>query len=183
MKQAAVFLDRDGVLNVAAVRAGKPYPPDQASNVVIFSDVSDGLAALRRAGFALIVVTNQPDVARGRTSRDAVDGINRRVSEALCLDTILTCFHDDVDQCECRKPKAGLLFKMQRERQIDLGSSFMVGDRWRDIEAGRNAGCRTVFIDRGYSEPKPIGLADFCCDSFGAAARWILTSSNKEDIK
>ena len=111
----------------------------------------EALEALREAGFRLIVVTNQPDVARGTQKREVVEAIHSELMEALPLDEIRVCFHDDADQCHCRKPAAGLLF----DASVDLAMSFMVGDRWKDIEAGKLAGCRTVFIDYGYGEKQP----------------------------
>jgi D-glycero-D-manno-heptose 1,7-bisphosphate phosphatase len=173
MMRRAVFLDRDGVLNRALVRKGLPYPPRQLTELEILPDVPQALVQLRALDFALIVVTNQPDVARGTVSRDAVKAINDRLTAVLPLDVILTCFHDEGDNCVCRKPKPGFMYQMRDERGISLGHSYMIGDRWRDIDAGRNAGCRTVFIDRGYAERWPLGAADHVCASLGEAAHWI----------
>jgi D-glycero-D-manno-heptose 1,7-bisphosphate phosphatase len=186
MSGRAVFLDRDGVLNRAVVREGKPYAPRDLSEFEILPGVPEATHQLRRAGFDLIVVTNQPDVVRGKVTRADVEAINARVKSDLGVDEILTCFHDDADACMCRKPRPGFMFQMQDERGIDLSRSFVVGDRWRDIEAGRNAGCRTVFIDHHYAEPRPLHLADHVCGSLKEAACWILsigglTDSNTRD--
>jgi len=170
----AVFLDRDGVINRAVVRAGRPYPPRELEEVEIVPGVPEALQRLRDAGFDLIVVTNQPDVARGTTSLAAVERINVYLRSTLGLDTILTCVHDDVDGCACRKPRPGFLLQMSQERGLSLARSFMVGDRWRDIETGRNAGCRTVFIDYGYDERWPGDIADHVCASLSEAAQWIM---------
>jgi D-glycero-D-manno-heptose 1,7-bisphosphate phosphatase len=151
----AVFLDRDGVVNAAVVRDGKPYPPSSVAEVRILPGVADALARLKSAGFLLIVVSNQPDVARGTTPRARVEAINAALADALPIDEFRTCFHDDGDACACRKPRPGLLLDAASRWHIDLARSFMVGDRWRDIDAGRRAGCRTVFIDYGYAEPQP----------------------------
>jgi D-glycero-D-manno-heptose 1,7-bisphosphate phosphatase len=175
MTGRAVFLDRDGVLNRALVRKGRPYPPCRLTELEIFPDVPQALVQLRALHFALIVVTNQPDVARGTVSRDAVEAINNRLRAVLPLDVILTCFHDDGDNCACRKPKPGFMYQMRDERGINLDDSYMIGDRWRDIDAGRNAGCRTVFIDRGYAERWSHGAADHVCASLGEAAHWIVS--------
>jgi D-glycero-D-manno-heptose 1,7-bisphosphate phosphatase len=113
------------------------------------------LQALKAGGYALIVVTNQPDIARGMSSRKLVASIHERLSEELPIDAILTCFHDNADECDCRKPKPGLLLAAARDFNIDLSSSFMIGDRWRDVEAGKRAGCRTFFLDCGYQEQAP----------------------------
>jgi len=168
-----MFLDRDGVLNRAVVRAGIPHPPGSIDELEILPGVPAALRALREAGYTLVVVTNQPDVARGTTSRQAVDEIHARLADTLALDAILTCFHDDADDCDCRKPKPGLLLRAARELGLDLAASFMVGDRWRDVEAGRRAGCQTLYIDRGYAEQSPA-RSDFRVESLDAAASLVL---------
>jgi D-glycero-D-manno-heptose 1,7-bisphosphate phosphatase len=169
----AVFLDRDGVLNRTAIRDGKPCPPASALELHILPGVPEALQALRAGGYRLVVVTNQPDVARGTMARESVEGIHQRLTRELALDAILTCFHDDSDECSCRKPKPGLLLKAAEDFGIDLGRSFMIGDRWRDVEAGRRAGCRTFFIDYGYLEKQP-GCCDTRVASLSAAAQVIL---------
>lgn len=151
----AVFLDRDGVLNRAFVRAGRPYPPTNLDELEMLPGVVEACDALHKAGFLLIVVTNQPDVAEGTLRREVVEAINQAISNQLPLDDIRVCYHDDVDHCLCRKPKPGLLLEAARDWEIDLSASFMVGDRWKDIETGRRAGCKTVFIDNKYSEKDP----------------------------
>lgn len=140
--------------------------------VDVLLGVPEACRRLRAAGFALIVATNQPDVARGRLTRDAVETIHDLLRRQLPLDDIRVCYHDDTEGCGCRKPKPGMLLAAARDFGIDLARSFMVGDRWRDIEAGRRAGCRTVFIDYHYDEPRPLG-ADFVTDSLLGAAEWI----------
>jgi D-glycero-D-manno-heptose 1,7-bisphosphate phosphatase len=151
----AVFLDRDGVINRAFVRDGKPYPPEGLDELEVLPGVADALAALREAGFLLIIVTNQPDVARGTKTREEVEAINAALGLALPIDEFRTCFHDSADNCDCRKPKPGALLAAAAAHGIDLAESFMVGDRWRDTEAGQRAGCKTVFIDCGYREKQP----------------------------
>jgi len=175
----AVFLDRDGVINAAVVRGGKPYPPASAAELEILPGVAEALAALRRAGYALVVVTNQPDVARGAQTRAAVDAIHARLAAELPLDAIRACFHDDADRCACRKPAPGLLLDAARELELDLAASVMVGDRWRDIEAGRAAGCRTVFINHHYAERQPAEF-DVELGSLAEAAGWILGHSGRD---
>lgn len=177
--KAAVFLDRDGVLNNVIVWRGKPLPPRNLGELVIADSAPASLDALRREGFLLVVVTNQPDIARGVVCRANVDLINRRLADTLPLDAIEVCEHDDEDQCECRKPKPGLMLRAQERFQIDLARSFIVGDRWRDIEAGRRAGCRTILIGDGYGER-------FSCaptmnaGSLRAATSWIIEQSRSE---
>jgi len=151
----AVFLDRDGVLNRAIVLNGLPYPPQNLTELEILPGVSQALTALRQAGFLLIVVTNQPDVKRGTVSKLTVDSMNNYLFSHLCLDQVRTCYHDNNDACMCRKPLPGMLFEAAKDFDIDLSNSFIVGDRWRDVEAGERAGCQTFFIDYGYFEAKP----------------------------
>ena len=165
-----VFLDRDGVINRAYVRDGVSRPPASADALEILPGVADALARLRRAGFRLIVVTNQPDVARGTQTREAVEAIHARLMAALPLDEIRVCYHDDADGCLCRKPKTGLL---TQGPAADLRASVMVGDRWRDIEAGRRAGCATVLVESGGREPL-AHEPDVRVASLADAADWIL---------
>lgn len=153
--RAAVFLDRDGVLNEAFVRGATPHPPANVDEVVLLPGVLEACRAFRAAGLLQIVVTNQPDIARGTTTVDAVDAINRVVTGPLAVDAVLVCPHDSGDGCECRKPRPGMLLQAAATHGIDLARSTMVGDRWRDIEAGQAAGVATVFIDHGYAERKP----------------------------
>ena len=172
--QRAVFLDRDGVINAATVRDGKPYPPASLAELEILPGVGAALARLRDAGFRLIVVTNQPDVARGTQSRAVVDAMHARLASLLPIDEFRVCDHDDADGCACRKPKSGLLEAAARDANVNLAASVMVGDRWRDIDAGRGAGCATVFIDRGYRERQP-DQADRTVGSLPEAVDWILS--------
>lgn len=175
----AVFLDRDGVINRPVIRDGKPFPPSSAAELEILPDAPAALSRLRNAGFRLVVVTNQPDVARGTRSREEVERIHAALKSRLPLDGIRTCYHDDPDGCACRKPKPGLLVDAAREMGVDLKASYMVGDRWRDIEAGRSAGCATVFIDRGYTERRPSGY-NVRVESLAEAAEWIESNSKTE---
>lgn len=148
----AVFLDRDGVLNRTFVREGVPHPPSWAGEVEILPGVAEALARLVERRLPIIVVTNQPDVARGKQSRQEVERINQWLGERLPLTAFYVCYHDTPDNCPCRKPKAGLLMDAAAAYNIDLRRSFMVGDRWSDVVAGRAAGCRTVLIDLPYSQ-------------------------------
>jgi D-glycero-D-manno-heptose 1,7-bisphosphate phosphatase len=168
----AVFLDRDGVLNAAVVRDGLPYPPRSVDEVEVLPGAEEACNRLRAAGFDLVVVTNQPDIARGTQTLEAVDRINNALLAALPLDEVVVCPHDDADDCDCRKPRPGMLRAAAQRRGIDLSASFMVGDRWRDVEAGIQAGCRTVFIDRDYDERSV--QADVSVADLAEAAVWIL---------
>jgi D-glycero-D-manno-heptose 1,7-bisphosphate phosphatase len=148
----AVFLDRDGVINRSFVRNGVPHPPVSVDECEILPGVLEAIASLKTLGLPLIVVTNQPDVARGAQTRVEVDAINAHLAANLPIDAFYVCCHDNADQCECRKPKPGMLIRAARERGIDLSRSFMVGDRSGDILAGAAAGCRTFLIDLPYSK-------------------------------
>jgi D-glycero-D-manno-heptose 1,7-bisphosphate phosphatase len=173
----AVFLDRDGVINQATVRDGKPYPPASSDELIIVPHAAAALESLKQAGFLLLVVTNQPDIARGKRTLAAVEAIHQSLREVLPLDDFFLCPHDDADRCECRKPLPGLLLQGAEKYHIDLSRSFMVGDRWRDIDAGTNAGCATVWIDFGYRERRSAAEPTATVDSLRAAASWILKQS------
>lgn len=172
----AVFLDRDGVINRAVVRDGKPFPPERVDDLEILPGVPEALSRLHDAGFRLVVVTNQPDVARGTQRREVIDAMHAALAAALPLDEFRVCDHDDRDGCACRKPAPGLLEDAARAAGVSLPASFMVGDRWRDVEAGRRAGCTTIFIDRGYDERRPE-RPDVTVASLSEAADWILSSA------
>lgn len=172
----AVFLDRDGVLNEPMVRNGIPHPPASASDLVLTAGAEEACQWLKRAGLLLIVVTNQPDLARGSTTRETVDRINNQLRGQLRLDDIFVCPHDDGDGCACRKPRPGLLLEAASRWDVDLGASVMIGDRWRDVEAGRRAGCATVLVQRNYAE-KSSTEADHVVDSLREAVPWILVST------
>ena len=172
----AVFLDRDGVINRAMEHDGKPYPPTSLAEFEILPEVPAALAKLKAAGFLLVVATNQPDVGRGTLAIEVVEKIHEHMVAQLPIDRVEVCFHpgQGLSDCGCRKPKPGMLFHAAKELNIDLAHSWMVGDRWRDVDCGRAAGCKTIFIDRGYSEElrqKP----DFSARDLAEAAAIILT--------
>lgn len=171
----AVFLDRDGTLNEAPMEGGHPRSPLSLAELQVLPGVEAGLDALRRAGFALVVATNQPNVPRGIQTRAQVEAINRELGRRLGLRHFYVCWHDDADRCACRKPKPGLLRQAARDLDIDLARSFMVGDRAKDAEAGVAAGCRSVLIDRGYAGPEDGG-ASVRVASFEQAVRWVLAA-------
>jgi D-glycero-D-manno-heptose 1,7-bisphosphate phosphatase len=152
-RRPAVFLDRDGVLNRTTVRNGTPYPPATADEADILPGVADALKRLADRGLTLIVVTNQPDVARGTQTREAVEQINARLGRELpMLNAFYVCYHDNADGCQCRKPGPGMLFQAATEHGIDLARSFLVGDRWSDVVAGAAVGCKTFLLDVPYSQ-------------------------------
>jgi D-glycero-D-manno-heptose 1,7-bisphosphate phosphatase len=169
----AIFLDRDGVITRPTLRGRKPHPPRSLAELEILPGVEAALWALKAGGYCLVVVTNQPDVARGTVTRTVVDSMNDCLKSVLPLDAVLTCAHDDTDRCQCRKPLPGLITRAARELCLECTASYMIGDRWRDIEAGRRAGCKTLFIDCGYDEQAPQSY-DFRVSSLPEAARIIL---------
>ena len=181
-RRRAVFLDRDGVLNEAVVRAGTPYPPQSPDEVVVVPGIAAACDALRRRGMVLVVVTNQPDVARGRQSPSGVAAINSVLREKVTVDAVYVCPHDNDDACPCRKPKPGMLLAAARDLNLDLdlNQSFMVGDRWSDIAAGQGAGCRTVYIDSGYQE-RGAEAPDRVVAHPVEALEWILTTLESEE--
>ena len=170
----AVFVDRDGVLNEAVVREGRPYAPGSLEELRIYPEAAQALARLKAAGYFLIVITNQPDVGRGQVTMETVEAINAKVRAALPVDDIRVCYHDDKDNCACRKPKPGLVLDAARDHGIDLAESYLVGDRWRDIDCGAAAGVRTVLVDRGWKERGPSKPADFVCGGVEEAVEWVL---------
>ena len=185
VSQRAVFLDRDGVLNRPVVRDGVPFPPANADELVLYPDAAEGCRRLKEAGFLLIVVTNQPDVGRGSQSREGVEAIHARLREAIPhLDGIETCFHAGAtrgEPCDCRKPKPGMLLHAARAHEIDLKRSFLVGDRWRDVDCAHAAGCRAVFMDHGYREAlreKP----EFSVVTFREAVNTILHAAAQNQL-
>ncbi|MCI0412587.1 HAD family hydrolase [bacterium] len=171
-KRRSIFLDRDGVINKALIKDGKPFSPPSPESVSIPEGVPTALRKLKEAGFLLIVITNQPDVARGKQTKDVVEQIHSMLRSQLPLDEIMVCYHDDEDHCGCRKPQPGMILQASRKYSIDLPSSFVIGDRWKDVEAGKRAGCKTIFVDSRYLEEKPT--ADLAVNSLEEAVPWIL---------
>lgn len=168
----AVFLDRDGVLNEVTVRDGIPVPPPDVAQVRLLPGVAAACWRLRELGFVLVVVTNQPDIARGVRSRATVDRIHARLRAQLPLDEIVVCPHDDADGCACRKPRPGMILAAAGQLGLDLSRSFCIGDRWRDIEAARRAGVAAILVDRQYGERR-LGHVDVTVDGLPAAVSFI----------
>ncbi len=169
----AVFLDRDGVINRVFVRDGVTHPPAHPGEFELLPGVADAARRLHDAGFVLVVVTNQPDVARGKQTAAGVEALNDRVRAQLPVRDVLTCFHDTADGCACRKPKPGLVLEAARRWHLDLSRSFLVGDRWSDVAAGQAAGCRAVLVETPYSGRERC-RPDHRVADLAAAADWIL---------
>jgi D-glycero-D-manno-heptose 1,7-bisphosphate phosphatase len=169
----AIFLDRDGVLNHAIVRDGKPYAPRELEDFHIFIEAPDITRAFNQAGFLVVVATNQPDVGNGLVAKSIVEAMHIQLSESLVLDAIKVCYHAQDAGCSCRKPKPGMLLEAAEVLGIDLHRSTMIGDRAGDILAGQAAGCRTILIDYAYAESCVV-KPDLKVDSLRAAANAIL---------
>lgn len=182
-RRKAVFFDRDGVLNRAIVRDGKPHPPSTLHELRIEEEAPAELRRLISQGFILICVTNQPDVARGTQTREAVESINDAIRKALPLKDIRVCYHDEADHCRCRKPEPGLLLDASQEYGLDLSSSFLIGDRWKDIEAGKRAGCCSIWINRGYEEKQPDPKDAVFVSSLKQAVDYIMKSHQDDGGK
>jgi len=149
--ERAVFLDRDGVINEIVWREGRPESPRNLAEFVLNGGIQEIVQKLKDHGFRIIVVTNQPDLARGKISPDSLNLMIQRVRQEIPVDGYYVCPHDDYHQCSCRKPKPGMLIKAALEWNIDLSSSFMIGDTWKDMEAGKAAGCKTILLNTFYN--------------------------------
>lgn len=153
MRRPAVFLDRDGVLNRAFLRDGTPVPPRTLEEFEVLPGVAEACTAFRDAGLALVVVTNQPDLARGTLDPALLEAFHAELRAAVPLDEIVVCSHDSHEGCPCRKPRPGMILDAARRLDLDLDHSVAVGDRWRDVDAAVRAGVGSVFIDWGHGEP------------------------------
>ena len=158
----AVFLDRDGVINHAPIVGNKAFSPRKLKEVKILPKVKEAIHILKKKNFFVIEVTNQPDISRGLLETADLEEMNNYLKSELEIDDILMCLHDDIHSCNCRKPKPGLLLQAKEKWDIDFAQSYLVGDRWRDIEAGKAVGCKTILIEssaNGVCEP------DYVADS------------------
>jgi D-glycero-D-manno-heptose 1,7-bisphosphate phosphatase len=172
----AVFLDRDGVIVIPEFRDRRSFAPRRLEDFRFYPEAAASLHRLKRAGFLLAVITNQPDVGNGLIARSEVDAMHEAMARELPVDAVKACFHRQNDHCDCRKPKPGMILDAARELGINLTRSFMVGDRNSDVEAGRAAGCTTVFIDLGYAEAAP-DAPDYVVHSIGEAADVIIETA------
>jgi D-glycero-D-manno-heptose 1,7-bisphosphate phosphatase len=184
IRKRAVFLDRDGVLNRPVVRDGLSFPPARLEDFELYPDVVEGCEKLKAAGFLLIVVTNQPDVGRGTQMREVIEAMHAKLRTILpTLDGIEVCFHGGAthgDPCDCRKPAPGMLQRAAAAHGIDLAQSFLIGDRWRDVDCAHAAGCRAIFIDHGYRE-KLRKLPELTVSNFSEAVAAILKAIAQDE--
>ena len=151
----AIFLDRDGVINKIFIKNNLPFSPPSFDLLEILPGVKESIKRLKKLNFICLLITNQPDVSRGKIEKETVIKMNNYLKDEIKLDDVFVCYHDDDDNCKCRKPKPGLLLAACKKWNIDLKRSYMIGDRWKDIEAGRSVGCKTILIDYNYKETKP----------------------------
>ncbi|MHB1861367.1 MAG: D-glycero-alpha-D-manno-heptose-1,7-bisphosphate 7-phosphatase [Gemmatimonadaceae bacterium] len=173
----AIFLDRDGVLNALVQRGGRMVSPRTVAEFRMQPEAASAVSKLRAKGYGIFVVTNQPDVARGYLSRVELESMHG-VLAAIGLDEIVVCPHDDGDACRCRKPRPGMLLDIAERWSVTLADSVVVGDSWRDIEAGRMVGCRTVLVRSGAPDPHgPVVIPDVTVPDLDAAVAWILGHS------
>lgn len=176
MENKAVFLDRDGVINVSNVIDGKPFAPTRIEDFKIYEDAVTAVNLLKQSGFLTFVVTNQPDVGNGKVLKQTVTSMHEILASQLPLDNIYVCFHSQSEGCGCRKPNPGMLLQAKIEFGINLKNSFLIGDRKSDIDAGKAVGSGTIFIERGYSELSPED-PDYVCNSLSEAVAYILTTT------
>ncbi len=159
-KSRAVFLDRDGVINAMWMdpehgTVDSPANPDQFQ---LLPGVPEAIRRLRRLGFRIVVVSNQPGIAKGKMAPHLLDAITRKMQDELrsagaSLDGVYYCLHHPQAalpayrrNCECRKPQPGLLRRATEELGIDLGGSYLIGDGLNDVQAGRAVGCTTIWL-------------------------------------
>lgn len=175
----AVFFDRDGTLNVQLVREGKPFPPSTLADFKLYPQAAEVCRHLHAAGYRLVVVTNQPDVGRGTQSQAVVEAMHAELRRLIPeIARIEVCYAPaDSPEESRRKPKPGMILDAARDLNLDLSRSWMVGDRWRDIDCGKRAGLKTVFIDFAYGE-KLREQPDFRIHSLGELTQVILGSKH-----
>ncbi len=176
----AVFLDRDGIINRAIVVDGKPYAPRDLKDFHFYPAVQQEISRLRSYGFVIVVVTNQPDVGNRLVEKELVEKMHDRMEQELGIDCVKTCFHSQTENCDCRKPEPGMLLEAAQDLNLGLPDSFIIGDRKSDVEAGKAAGCKTIFVDRGYRPEEKTDTADITVLSLTEAVNFILKSIHTE---
>lgn len=180
-KKVAVFLDRDGTINEDTGYL------DSQEKLVIIAGVPSAIKRLNSKGFKVVVITNQSGVARGYFSRDALDAINKRLEDILKkddahLDGIYYCPHHPDDNCECRKPKTGMLEKAKKDLHINLEQSYVVGDKVSDVEIARKIGGKGILVLTGMGkneEKRLIHKPSYIADDLKDAVEWIIKDRDK----
>jgi len=178
MNKRAIFLDRDGVINeVVFHRTKKPSSPWNFEEFKLINGIKKPLEELSQMGYYLFIISNQPDIARGHIKKDTTERINKIIYETFPIKEIFVCPHDDHHDCNCRKPKPGMIFILSKKWKIDLKKSFLIGDNWKDMEAGKSAGCITIILDQPYNQ---LVEADFRVKNLERAVDMIKSIKYKE---
>ena len=153
-KNKAVFLDRDGVINhiVYHKEVNKPSSPWNIQEFKLIEHIEKPLKDLKNMGFLLFIISNQPDIPRGNIKKGTTEEINKIIYKKYPIKEIMVCSHDDKDNCNCRKPKPGMIFELSGKYNVDLEKSFLIGDSWKDMEAGENAGIKSILIEWDYNK-------------------------------
>ena len=153
-KNKAIFLDRDGVINEVIYHKGinKPSSPWKIDEFKFINGIEETLHRFKEKNYKLFIITNQPDIARQNIEKGVTEQINKKIFEKLPIDDIQICPHDDSDKCCCRKPKPGMIMDLAYHYDIDLDKSFLIGDGWKDMNAGSQAGCKTILIQKSYNK-------------------------------
>ena len=171
----AVFFDRDGVLNIPSVLNGKPYAPRKFIDFKIYDGVKESLEKIKSAGFFIVVITNQPDIGNGLVDIKEINVMHEFLKKELPIDYIEICPHSQTSNCNCRKPKPGLIFSAVDKHKIDLSKSWLIGDRWSDIVAGVSSGLKTIFIDHKYTEKTQNFGPDYVVSTTQKACELVLS--------
>ena len=170
-RSPAVFFDRDGVINKVILRDDKPFSPRKHEEFIFNEGIQDTVSRLKGNGFKTIVISNQPDLARGHITQETLDLMMQSMRQEIPFDDVFICPHDDHHLCACRKPKPGMILDAAQKWKIDLRASYVIGDTWKDMEAGKTAGCTTILLDAVYNKNVP---SDFRLKSLAEAAAVIL---------
>jgi len=173
-KNKCVFLDRDGVINLPIVINKKPYSPRRIEEFIFTSEIKNLISKVVNHGYKVIVITNQPDIASGDLSESLLNYFHQRIIDEMLVDDIFVCKHLSSDNCNCRKPKPGLILEAALKHKINLKESFFIGDRWKDVDAANNVECHSIFIDYGYRE-KLKTVPKNCVKNLNAAFEVILS--------
>ena len=171
MLTKAIFLDRDGVLNKPKIINGRPFAPTKFEDFKVYAEAAEVLNNFKKNFYKIIVVTNQKDVGKGIINMDVLDRMHKSLLELLPIDEIKVCIC--VDECECYKPNPGMLLEAKNKWNLHLKECYIIGDSWRDIGAGYNAGCKTILIDRKYQMPMPY-KPDIIVNSLKEAEKKVL---------
>lgn len=181
MPRRAVFLDRDGVLTIPSFRDGRSYAPTTLEDFRLCPDAKDAVGRLKKEDFLVIVATNQPDVTTGKLAERTLEEMHARLQYEVAIDDIEVSFATRDAPDDRRKPSAGMLRDAAKKWDIDLKTSYMVGDRASDVTCGVRAGCRTVFIDLGYTAEAPPTDQNATAANLAEAVAWICADMRQGD--